>query len=293
MIFVVETQINKRMARLTKAVLAIAGGKTDYKVDVSGADELGSMATALEVFRLNAEELRRSNIELEKFAYVAAHDLRSPLRAIQDLAEWTLEDSENVFSADSRCNMDLLQSRIGRLNKLLSDLLEYSRAGKETEDVSEISMECIVNETAELLDPNGNYGIRHLGPCDVVQTFSIPFRQIVLNLINNAIKHHDRKEGAVTVETYLDGDRIRCSVQDDGPGIPPEYHDRIFGLFQTLRPRDEVEGSGLGLAIIYKLLEHYGGSIQVQSDPDIGRGCKFTFDLPTNSDFASTYNQAA
>ncbi|WP_295535379.1 ATP-binding protein [uncultured Thioclava sp.] len=293
LVFIVERQINKRMASLTKSVLAIAAGETTYDVDVTGPDELGYIASALEVFKMNAQELQRSNTELEKFAYVAAHDLRSPLRAIQDLADWTLEDSDNVFSSEGRENMALLQRRIGRLNQLLSDLLAYSRVGKEADDLTELSIKGILKETAELLDPDDRFHIRFSGSCDSVVTYATPLRQILLNLVSNGIKHHDQPVGSIKVDTHIRSGRIVCSVQDDGPGISPKYHDKIFGLFQTLRSRDEVEGSGLGLAIIRKLLEHYSGSISIQSDPERGRGTIFTFDFPEKSEDVNSINQAA
>lgn len=291
--FIVEKQISRRMARLTNAVLALAEGDTSYDVNVSGPDELGKIARALEVFEMNAQELKRSNTELEKFAYVAAHDLRSPLRAIQDLTEWTLEDTDNVFSSDGRENMTLLQQRIQRLNQLLTDLLAYSRVGKESEDLAQVSLKVIVSETADLLDPSDRFQISFSGPCDIVETYATPLRQILHNLINNSIKHHDRTSGRIKVEAFLNSGRVFLTVEDDGPGIPPKYHEKIFGLFQTLRPRDDVEGSGLGLAIIHKLLEHYHGSIAVQSEPEQRRGTTFVFDMPEESEASTAVDQAA
>lgn len=293
MVSIVEWQMNKRMARLTHAVLAIADGQTEYEVGVTGEDELATMATALEVFKTNAKELQRSNKELEKFAYAAAHDLRSPLRAVQDLAEWTLDDEDNDFSDDGRKNMALLLRRTFRLNQLLKDLLEYARAGKETDNFIEVSMKDIVEETTELLDGSSRFKISFAGTHDLAVTFATPFRQIVLNLINNGIKHHDLASGTIKVEARFENDKLVCAVTDDGPGIPPRYHERIFGLFQTLRPRDDIEGSGLGLAIIRKLLEYHDGTIKVISNPDQGRGSTFEFSLPGRPAQTSTINEAA
>ncbi|QGX98502.1 HAMP domain-containing protein [Roseovarius faecimaris] len=293
LIFIVEHQINRRMAKLTRSVLAIAEGQNDTDVDVRGPDELGKIARALEVFKLNAHELQRSNTELEKFAYVAAHDLRSPLRAIQDLTDWTLEDPDTILSEDSQQNMRMLQQRTIRLNQLLSDLLEYSRVGKEASDITPVSLSSVVKDTAGLLDPEDHFKIRYKGVMTPVCTYVIPLRHILLNLVSNAIKHHDKAEGRITIRADVHAGRLTCRVCDDGPGIEPQYHDRIFNLFQTLRPRDEVEGSGLGLAIIRKLLEQHGGSIRVLSDPALGRGSEFVFTIPGQNQAETTLNIAA
>lgn len=281
--FIVERQINQRVKQLTQAVLTIAEGEIDQEVAVCGSDELGKIAQALEVFKSNARELLRSNYELEKFAYAASHDLRSPLRAIQDLLEWTIDDEENHFSAEGRQNITLVQQRVARLNSLLADLFTYSVAGQDKTNLAELSLAQVICETAGLLDPHDRFNITFTGLETSVLTYATPMRQILLNLVNNAIKHHDRDNGTISVAAHLRDGRIFCEVQDDGPGIDPKYHDKIFGLFQTLRSRDEVEGSGLGLAIVSKLVERYGGTISVRSDPSAGRGTRFIFDLPEMS----------
>ena len=122
------------------------------------------------------------------------------------------------------------------------------------------------------------------GPRGKFVTYGTPLRQIILNLLGNSIKHHDRRDGEVAVELRPGGGRLSFTVRDDGPGIEKAYHDKIFHLFQTLKPRDEVEGSGLGLAIIRKSVEFYGGTVRVESDPTVGRGTSFIFDLPDMTD---------
>ncbi len=290
---ILERQISQRMARLTKAVTSIAEGNTQYDVQVQGKDELAAIAEALDVFKVNATELHRSNQELEKFAYAAAHDLRSPLRAIQDLLEWTLEDDENVFSKDGAANMALLKNRVERLNALLSDLLEYSRVGQEEKDLIHLSIKDVVQDIADFVDPEGNFNVTYTGTPDKVLTYATPLRQILLNLISNSVKHHDQKTGSITVHAGIEQNRIQISVTDDGPGIPAEFQDRVFGLFETLKPRDEVEGSGLGLSIIRKSVEHYDGTIELHSDPTTGRGATFVFDLPKRSIIRTDLKTAA
>ncbi len=215
------------------------------------------------------------------------------MRAVQDLAEWTLDDEENSFSEDGKQNMSPLLRRTFRLNPLHKDLLEYAWVGKETDNFIPVSIQRIVAETAALVDPERHFKIIYRGPDAVAMTFATPMRQILLNLISNAIKHHDKRAGEIWVDKRFEGRHLICTAADDSPGIPPKYHDRIFGLFQTLRPRDDVEGSGIGLAIIHKLLTFHDGPIKVVSDPDIARGADFEFHLPGKTHHPAEINQGA
>ncbi len=293
---IIEQQFNRRMERLSKAVRAIAGGDLKHPIDIDGRDELGDVARALTIFKDNAEELRRSNKELEQFAYVAAHDLRSPLRAIHDLADWTLQDDENALSEDSGTYLKMLQSRAKRLDRLLADLLNYARAGSQKDGLVDIELRAFVEEIWTMLDPPKSFSLRYSGLNGSVRTYATPLKQILINLISNAVKHNDQNTGTLSISTKAENGWLIFDVADDGPGIPPEYQTRIYQLFQTLRPRDEVEGSGLGLAIIRKLLERYKGDISLHSDPDTGRGARFRVRFPGDTGLAAderSYSGAA
>lgn len=279
-VIVVERQINGRMRRLTSAVTDIAGGEHDRKVDVSGGDEIGTMAGALEIFKDNAKELQRSNIELEQFAYAASHDLKSPLRAIESLARWTIEDAGDELPSDAKDNLEKLLVRARRLSQLQSDLLEYSKVGKPDDSVEEVDFVRLVEDLAGILDPNQYFDISVARAPIGVVTQIVPLRQILLNLITNAIKHHDLENGAIEIAVDMAGDRLRISIEDDGPGIATEYHERIFGLFEKLESNDTVEGSGLGLSMVKKMIERSDGTITVASDPSKQRGTTFIFDWP-------------
>ena len=175
-LFVVERQISGRMRRLTVAVREISEGNTDHVVILPGRDELAEMAAALEVFRKNALELGRSNRELANFAYVAAHDLRSPLRGIKSLAEWTIEDAGEVLPEEARENLSMIMDRIDRLSRLLTDLLDYSKVGQVEEHLQPINVGKVVGEMAEILDQDGKFRIIYSGPVDDVVTFATPFK---------------------------------------------------------------------------------------------------------------------
>lgn len=277
--FVIEKQINSRLPRLTEAVLSIAKGENRPLADVRGEDELGAMGDSLDVFRKTAQQLRQTNHEMEQFAYAAAHDLRSPLRAIENLAQWIIEDSNPELSAQSREYLDKILERTKRLSDLQTDLLKYARAGHLEDKYELINTRDLCIELHELLDSNSQFQLIFSGKQEV-KCLTVPLRQILLNLFQNAIKHHDTGQGTIEVTFSVRDTRLHVVVQDDGPGIPMAYQAKIFNLFQTLQPKDNVEGSGLGLALAQKLVERYDGNISVRSNPNQHRGTTFIFDMP-------------
>lgn len=278
--FVVERQINHRLSDLTGAVLDIASGDTSRSVEVSGGDEIGRMADSLEVFKNTAVKLRTSNEELEQFAYAASHDLKSPLRAIENLAQWTIEDGGSDLPADCHNNLEKILQRAKRLATLQNDLLEYSRAGHAVEEIKPIDINLLVAELSDFLDPESRFAIDVSGAYKIIHTSETPLRQVFMNLLNNAIKHHDRHQGTIKIDTQYTSSRIYVSVLDDGPGIEEQYLEQIFELFNMLQTQDEVEGSGLGLALVRKLVNRYGGVITAVSNPTRQRGTEFRFDWP-------------
>lgn len=235
-----------------------------------------------------AAELARSNQDLEEFAYVASHDLRAPLRAIKNLVEWMEEDLADRLDDENRGRLDLLRSRVERLDRLIEDLLRYSRAGRVFDNIQDVSTGPLVDEIAELLAPPPGIRIVRTPDFPVILAAAAPLRQVLHNLISNAVKHHDRPEGRIEVSARDAGDWIEFSVCDDGPGIPPEYHERVFRLFETLKPRDRVEGSGMGLAVAKRIVERLGGAITLSSGA--GRGATFRFTWPRR--FSETLLQA-
>ena len=212
------------------------------------------------------EELRKSNEELEQFAYVASHDLKAPLRVIHNAAGWLAEDLAPHLDDDTRESLDLLQSRATRMDHLLTDLLEHSRIGRKGEAEQIVSGSAFVETLRALLDLPEGMRFEVEGPFEEVQLPLMPLKVVLLNLVGNAIKHHDRPEGRVRLTLEPREGAWEFTVEDDGPGIPPAYHDKVFRIFHTLKPRDEVEGSGMGLAMVRKHVEVAGGTIELISD---------------------------
>jgi signal transduction histidine kinase len=166
------------------------------------------------------------------------------------------------------------------METLLDDLLAYSRVGRTDAAASKAKLADIFDSIIEILNPPAHIQVRVEGDLSMMFTAGAQLEQVLRNLINNAIKHHDKKNGEVFLSAKRVGDFVEFVVRDDGPGILPQFHDKIFQLFQTLKRRDEVEGSGMGLALAKKLVEQQNCHIKVHSQGN-GTGAEFHFQWPT------------
>ena len=225
--------------------------------------------------------LERSNRDLEDFAYIASHDLRTPLSGIKSAALW-LEEDEHDLSGGSRKLLGLMRSRITRMEILLDDLLTFSRIGRTETVAGETNLADIYANIVEVLNPPSHIQVRVEGDLPVIIAASTQLEQVLRNLIDNAVKHHDKPRGHVVLSAKLAGAFVEFVVRDDGPGILPIFHEKIFELFQTLKRRDELESTGMGLAIVKKLIERQNCRITVHSQGD-GTGTEFRFRWPASA----------
>jgi PAS domain S-box-containing protein len=245
------------------------------------------------------KKLAQRNQELDRFAYIASHDLKAPLRAIDNLATWITEDAAALLPAPSQTHLTKLRDRVARMEKLLNDLLAYSRADRHRGAPEQVDSNQLVREVAALIAPP-TFVIDVPAPLPTLVTLRVPLETVLRNLLGNAIKHHSRPTGRVVVTAQEIAEEsaqenvqrsakesakesaappfIVFSITDDGPGIDPAYHERIFEIFETLQPRDQVEGSGVGLSIVKKIVESHGGAIVVAST--LGSGATFRFTWP-------------
>jgi signal transduction histidine kinase len=214
--------------------------------------------------KINTQRLLKSNQDLEQFAYVASHDLKSPLNAIQKLVSWISEDCENLLPESSKEHLKLLTNRSQRMNKLLDDLLDYARIGRHDYAPKWLDLQATSEELFSLLDHPATFTLSSDEQSLLIP--KTPVEIVLRNLISNAIKHHDKSVGHIQISYQLKSDKHYIYVQDDGPGIPSELFDKALEMFQTLKPRDKVEGSGMGLSLAKKTIEHYGGSLTIESD---------------------------
>jgi signal transduction histidine kinase len=250
-----------------------------YASALSAETQLRQLNETLEErVRERTAELERSNRELDRFAYVASHDLKAPLRAIDNLSTWLDQDVHELLPPSSLEHLNKLRGRVQRMERLLDDLLAYSRAGRVQHTPQQVQTGELVRAIFDLQAPPPGFQLAVEEPMPALFTQRVPLETVLRNLIGNAIKHHTRPDGQVRVGAEWQEGLVKFHVCDDGPGIAQEYHERIFELFQTLQPRDQLEASGMGLAIVKKTVESAGGQISIQSQE--GAGTCFTFTWP-------------
>ena len=224
-----------------------------------------------------ARNLEKKNKELDQFAYVVSHDLKAPLRAINNLSEWIEEDLEEVIDTDTKKNIDLLRGRVHRMENLINGILEYSRVGRQNLNSENVNTKELIDELIDTLGVDDK--TKFIVP-DVMPTINaerLLLEQIFSNLISNAIKYNDKEVVNIEITHKSDGQFHTFGIIDNGPGIEKEYFDTIFVIFQTLQPRDKIESTGVGLAIVKKIINEKGGNIWLESEKEKGSSFYFTW----------------
>ncbi len=233
-----------------------------------------------EQLRQLVSQVENVNQELQSFAYIVSHDLKAPLRSIHNLADWLMQDYCDRLDAEGRDMLQMMQSRVNRLQRLIDAVLQYSRVGR-TDTVVNVDLSRILADVCVMLDPPPTFTIR-VNPMPTVRADELRMTQLFQNLLDNAMKYGRSEGGYVEVSAEREGDWWHVVVADNGPGIEPRHHERIFGIFQTLQTRDEHESTGVGLSLAKRIVENYGGRIWVVSEP--GAGAAFHFTLPVATD---------
>lgn len=224
------------------------------------------------------EDLERINKELDQFAYIVSHDLKAPLRAINNLSMWIEEDLEGKLEGDTKHQFNLLRGRVGRLEDLINGILSYSRAGRINVTPSKVDVSNLIKGILDMLSPPPQFAITVADKMPVIEAEKIALEQVFSNLISNAIKYNKNPEPTISISCADEGNFYKFGVTDNGAGIEPEYHEKIFVIFQTLEARDKVESTGVGLAIVKKIIEEKGGHVWVESEK--GKGAAFYFTWP-------------
>lgn len=276
-----ELRVKERTAELQQAVNNLHA-------------EVQDRERATEQLEATATELARSNRELEQFAYVASHDLQEPLRKIQTFSDRLMSTNSAQLEPQSHDYIQRMHAAAGRMRRLIDDLLTFSRVSKrglqpEKVDLNESAREVLGDLDDAIQRLRGHVEV---GPLPTIHADALQMRQLLQNLIGNALKFHKPDEPPVVTVTgeelaRMPGDpvdqtdrrAIRLEVADQGIGFDEAYRERIFQVFQRLHGRSEYEGTGIGLALVRKIAERHGGTVTAHGQP--GTGARFVVVLPS------------
>jgi PAS domain S-box-containing protein len=222
--------------------------------------------------------LEKTNKELDKFAYVVSHDLKAPLRAIGNLTGWIEEDAGHMLPGEVRNNFNIIKQRVIRMEALINGILAYSKAAKNSNPFEFIDTSALIKETIDLTGVAKTCSIEIASNLPVLFSDRIKLQQVFLNLIGNAVKFNNAAVKKVSILFAEHQDHYVFTIADNGPGIDPRFHEKIFIIFQTIETRDEFESTGVGLAIVKKIVEELGGTIWIESLPE--KGSQFHFTVP-------------
>lgn len=274
-----DAEVRLRRANGSLFWAALTGTASEGSADGLLAD-ITDRKEAERLLACKAAELERSNASLEQFACIASHDLQEPLRMISSYSSLIATHYHERLDERARKYLGYAIEGATRMRSLVSGLLAFSRVGREQNehaaiDTAALVAEVVAEQRATLDDAGGAVTVGSLPP---VEGDRILVGQLLRNLLGNAIKFRGTVPLRVAIAGERDGDQVRMHVADNGIGIAPEFHERIFGIFQRLHPRDEFPGTGIGLALCRRVVEHHGGRIRVESAP--GSGARFVFTLP-------------
>ncbi|MDI1303401.1 MAG: ATP-binding protein, partial [bacterium] len=241
------------------------------------SSDITDQKLAKENLSLALTTLEKTNKELDQFAYIVSHDLKAPLRAINNLAEWIVEDMPEM-PKDVNANFGLLRGRILRMENLINAVLDYSRIGRTKIEKQTTDITKMLHQVVDSIVPTEGFEIYIAENIPEIKIARILFQQIFSNLISNSVKYNDKPIGKIECLYESLPDFHQFTIKDNGPGIAEEYHEKVFKVFQTIEARDKKESTGIGLSIVQKIIEEAGGSIRIESA--VGEGASFIFTIP-------------
>lgn len=225
------------------------------------------------------KELEASNQGLQEYAHIVSHDLKSPLRSISALVTWMQQDYTEVLDDNGLFNLQLMQEKLEGMDKLIDGILRYSSIDTAHLKTERVDLNKVVGEIREIIYIPEHVQVVIMDTMPEIQADATMMHQLFQNLISNAVVNIDKREGLVTVHTMEKDSHYQFSVRDNGKGIPPAYHKKIFEIFQSVG--DEARSTGIGLSIVKKIVDLYGGRIWLESE--VGQGTTFHFTIAKRS----------
>lgn len=225
------------------------------------------------------EELIALKNEFEEFVYIVSHDIKTPMRAISNIATWIEDDLGSNADKDVLENFKLLKNRVGRLEKMMNALLELSRVNRSEMELYEVNIPKLVSDCIETIENKSEVEF-HLSYNLINENaviLGMKLQKVLFNLLDNAVRFHDKEKKNVFVEVTEEQNQYVIQVRDDGPGIPEDVKNKIFAIFYTVHSKDIVDTTGAGLAISNKIIKMVGGVLTYTPATDNGSLFKFNW----------------
>lgn len=219
-------------------------------------------------------ELEESNNQLQEYAHVVSHDLKSPLRSLHALTSWIKADNEASFDEMTRENFVLVENTLETMDSLISNVLEYSSAGYEIDEQEQVDLQFLLSDLKKVLFIPEHINLVIQKDLPIINAEKVKIQQIFQNLISNSIKFIDKEKGIIQINCKEEKTFYEFSIKDNGIGIDEKYHNKIFNIFQSLNKTKE--STGVGLSIVKKIVKLYGGEIWLESKPNEGTTFYFT-----------------
>lgn len=246
-------------------------------------DVVGSIGVHLDITELKELELQKeklliklekSNDELQEYAHIVSHDLKSPLRSIDALVSWLKEDNKGKLDEMSLKNFELIEATLEKMEQLITDVLDYSSVGAEKIETEAVDLDKILSDVITILYIPEHININAIHPLPTLKGDAIKLQQLFQNLISNAVKFIDKEEGLITIDFEDLKSHYKFSIQDNGIGIDKQFHDKIFKIFHTLNK--SKDSTGIGLSIVKKIVDLHEGQIWLESQLNVGTTFYFT-----------------
>ena len=222
------------------------------------------------------QELEKTRNEFEEFAYIVAHDLNAPLRAVSNLSTWIVEDMQDVDESVAG-NVAVLQNRVERMKGMMDALLEYTRVNRLYLDSEETDVNELVDEILQQFKLN-TQKVMVTGKAKLFLTYKKKLKTVLNHIITNAFQFHDKPDGVVNITISEKPGYVIVRICDNGPGIPESEQNKVFKLFYTMQSKDEMDTTGAGLTLSRRILEFIGGNIILESE--LTKGSCFTIEWP-------------
>ncbi len=219
-------------------------------------------------------ELEKSNDELQEYAHIVSHDLKTPLRSINALVYWIKSDNKDSFDEATNENFKLIELTLEKMEQLISNVLEYSASDSKNEEIIAVDLNLIIREIQLILYIPENITLEVKKKLPTIKGHKTKVQQLFLNLISNGVKFSDKEKGIIEIDFIDKKTEYQFSVKDNGIGIEKKFHDKIFKIFHYLNKNKD--SSGIGLSIVKKIVNLYGGTLWIESEPGVGSNFYFT-----------------